>query len=490
MVVRPLAQPLKDTMALPKELKDALSAVAGRLGQPVEDPKLFDELANFLAKQKQRAEISAQIGIPSRSDERAYFQNLARKSAASVKVPDAKRSDAKFGAVGDASSQAAGAAGEGLKAGFDELASGLKDLGIDLPGELDKVVEVGAQLAVCATAIAVGASQGAATGAAITSAPCVSTGVGCIITGAGVEIGTIVGVISAAWQCGLFDLAIEGLVFLVDTVGEFLTDVFDPKPDNFSWYIDVAGPALRPTGWTPSSDYDRRFFSTALAGMPPAVKAEAEKAMTTRIAGSKLSGFTGVWLIRRTKELGGGAEEWSRVSNILGVERGPQKKDTTLYERLKEVVDKLPSSQRSLMKPVLVNYLVAGGFNAVEAEEKVYGKKAKGIAQSRIELAVLRHMLDALQPGQKELEERKAINRKLIGLGINPLDKQGKKSSGLVTAAGAAALLGASYALASPIPALLGAGLYWFTRRPTKAEPAPVAKMTDAAVNRIPVKGS
>jgi hypothetical protein len=311
--------------------------------------------------------------------------------------------------------------------------------------------------------------------------------VGCIITGAGVEIGTIVGVISAAWQCGLFDLAIEGLVFLVDTVGEFLTDIFDPKPDNFSWYIDVAGPALRPTGWTPSSDYDRRFFSTALAGMPPAVKAEAEKAMTTRIAGSKLSGFTGVWLIRRTKELGGGAEEWARVSNILGVERGPQKKDETLFENMKKAFENLPSAQRSLMKPILVNSLVAGGFNAVEAEEKVYGKKAKGIAQSRLELAVLRHMLDALQPGQKELDERKAIARKLIGLGINPMEK---KSSGLVTAAGAAALLGASYALASPVPALLGAGLYWLVKRSPKTESAPVVKMSEGMANRVSPKGS
>lgn len=473
-------------MPLPKELKDALSAAAGRLGQPVEDPKLFDELTNFLAKQKQRDEISKQIGLPSRSDERAYFQNLARKSAASVKVPDAKRSGPKFGAVGDASSQAAGSEAELIKSGLDEIGKGLAELGVDLPGELDRVLEVGAQLSACAGAIALGASQGAAAGTAATAAAC-GTGIGCIVTGAGAEIGTIVGVISAAWQCGLFDLAIEGLVFLVDTMGEFLTDIFDPKPDNFSWYIDVAGPALRPTGWTPSSDYDRRFFSVALGPLPPAARAEAEKAMTTRIAGSKLSGFTGVWLIRRTRELGGGAEEWARVSNILGVERGPQKKDETLFENMKKAFESLPSAQRSLMKPILVNSLVAGGFNAVEAEEKVYGKKAKGIAQSRLELAVLRHMLDQLQPGQKELEERKAINRKLIGLGINPMEK---KSSGLVTAAGAAALLGASYALASPIPALLGAGLYWFTRRPTKAEPAPVAKMTDAAVNRIPAKGS
>lgn len=473
-------------MPLPKELKDALSSVAGRLGQPVEDPKLFDELTNFLAKQKQRDEISKQIGLPSRSDDRAYFQNLARKSAASVKVPDSKRSGPKFGAVGDASSQAAGSEAELIKSGLDEIGKGLSELGVDLPGELDRVLEVGAQLSACAGAIALGASQGAAAGTAATAAAC-GTGIGCIVTGAGAEIGTIVGVISAAWQCGLFDLAIEGLVFLVDTVGEFLTDIFDPKPDNFSWYIDVAGPALRPTGWTPSSDYDRRFFSVALGPLPPAARAEAEKAMTTRIAGSKLSGFTGVWLIRRTRELGGGAEEWARVSNILGVERGPQKKDETLFENMKKSFESLPSAQRSLMKPVLVNSLVAGGFNAVEAEEKVYGKKAKGIAQSRLELAVLRHMLDQLQPGQKELEERKAINRKLIGLGINPMEK---KSSGLVTAAGAAALLGASYALASPIPALLGAGLYWFTRRPTKAEPAPVAKMTDAAVNRIPAKGS
>ena len=473
-------------MALPKEFKDALAIASGKVGQPVEDPKLFDELTNFIAKQQQRAEIGASLGLASRTAARAYFQDLARKSAASVKVPDAKRSGVKFGAVGDASSQAAGSEAAAIKAGLDEIGKGLSELGIDLPGELDRVIEIGAQLSACAGAIALGASQGAAVGAAATAGAC-ATGIGCIITGAGAEIGTVVGVISAAWQCGLFDLAIEGLVFLVDAVGEFLTNVFDPKPDNFSWYIDVAGPALRPTGWTPSSDYDRRFFLGALGALPPAARSEAEKAFATRIAGSKVNGFMGVWLIRRTRELGGGAEEWARVSNILGVERGPQKKDATLFENVKKAIDGLPSAQRSLMKPVLVNSLVAGGFNAVEAEEKVYGKKAKGIGQSRAELSVLRAMLDQLQPGEKELEERKAIARKLIGLGINPLEK---KSGGLVTAAGAAALLGASYALASPIPALLGAGLYWFAKRSPKPEPSPVVKMSEGMANRIPPKGS
>lgn len=443
-----------------KEVQAATAIVAGRIGQPIDNPKLFDELNNFIAKQKQRTSIGQQIGLASRDDAREYFRSLARKAASKVRVPDSKKSGVKFSGADDASSQSAISEGQAIRAGLDELSNALKELGVDLPAELDRVIEVGAQLSACAGAIALGASQGAAVGAAATSGAC-ATGIGCIVTAAGAEIGTIVGVISAAWQCGLFDLAIEGLVFLVDTVGDFLTDIFDPKPDNFSWYIDVAGPALRPTGWTPSSDYDRRFFTSALGPLPPDARAQAEKAMTTRIAGSKLSGFTGVWLVRRTKELGGGAEEWARVSNILGVERGPQTKDTTLYDRLKEVIEKLPSSQRSLMKPLLVNALVGGGYNAVEAEEKVYGKNSKGIDQSRIELSVLRAMLSQLEPGDKEKQERKAIKQKLLSMGWKLSSAPRRKLGPIV---GAAALAGASYALATPVPLAIGAGLYLLSR--------------------------
>jgi hypothetical protein len=475
-------------MALPKELKDAVSAIGGRLGQPVDDSKLFDELASFIAKQKKRGQIGAQIGLASRADARTYFQKLVRESALGTRVTSPKKPTLKFSGESDGGSESEMSEVLEAKVSVDEASSLLKSLGIDLPAEVDKAIEIAGTVVECAVAISEGAASGAATGALVTAGACAS-GIGCIATAAGTAIGTVIGVIAAAWDCGLIDLVIEGIVFLIDTVGEFLTEIFDPKPENFSWYIDVAGPALRPTGWTPSSDYDRRFFTSSLANMPPAVRAEAEKAMTTRIAGSKLSGFTGVWLIRRTRELGGGAEEWARVSNILGVERGPQKKDATLFENVKKAIEKLPSDQRSLMKPVLVNSLVAGGFNAVEAEEKVYGKKAKGIAQSRLELTVLRYMLDGLQPGTKELEERKAVARKLISLGVRP-PMVPKATSNAGKIVGAAALLGASYALASPVPALLGAGLYWLVKRSPKTESAPVVKMSDGMANRVSPKGS
>ena len=52
-----------------------------------------------------------------------------------MKVPDAKRS-AKFGAVGDTSSQAAGSEASLIKSGLDEVSEGLAELNIDLPGEL------------------------------------------------------------------------------------------------------------------------------------------------------------------------------------------------------------------------------------------------------------------------------------------------------------------------------------------------------------------
>lgn len=474
-------------MALPKDIQDAVAAVAGKVGQPVDDPKLFGQLQDILAKMKARAELGRSIGLASRADTRSYYRKLARESALAVNVPNTKKAPIKFGAVGDASSQAAGAAGEGIKAAFDETADALRKAGIDLPAELDRVLEVGAQLSVCATAIAAGASQGAAVGAAVTSAPCVSTGIGCVITGAGVEIGTIVGVVVAAWQCGLFDLAIEGLVFLVDTMGDFLADIFDPAPDNFSWYVDVGGPTLRPTGWSPSSEYDRRFFGAALGPLPPAARAQAEKALTTRIAGSKLNGYLGVWLVRRTRELGGGAEEWARVSDILGVERGPQKKDATLYDQLAAAIEKLDAQSRALMKPVLVGALIAGGFNGLEAQEKVYGKKPKSAAQvqARIELAVLREMLAALEPGPKERDERKAINRKLLELGVRL--PTGRKSQ-LGPLVGAVALLGASFALASPIPLAIGAGAYLLSKR--KKPAASPEKMTrDEAVAQIKASG-
>lgn len=472
-------------MAPSKELQEALAAVGGRLGQPAENPKLSDELIGFLARQKQREEIGAKLGLASRSETRAYFQKLVRDSAASVRIKNPKKPPIQFSGVDGTSSQSATSEAVEIKADIGEARALLKEMGIDLPKELDKAIELAETAVDCTVAISQGAASGASTGALVTAGACAS-GIGCIATAAGTAIGTVVGVIAAAWECGLIDLAVEQLVALVESVGELLTDIFDPKPENFLWYIDVAGPALRPNGWTPSSDYDRRFFSAALTGLSPAMKAEAEKAMTTRIAGSKLSGFTGVWLIRRTRELGGGAEEWARVSEILGVKRGPQTRNTQNYDALVKVLENTDSAVRNLMKPVLVGMLVSGGFNSVEAQEKVYGTKAKGLAQARIELSVLRAMLTQLEPGKREMDEQEKLKGGAQYFSADARKKFSGKG-GVPPFVGVLAVLGASYVLSSPIPALLGAGAYFLTRKKKKAEPAKMTK--EEAVAEIKASG-
>lgn len=489
MVVGSLAQPLKDlAVNSSTAIKDALAIAGGKVGKPVEDTsgKLFEDIARVIAKAQERAVVGERLGLPSRQAEQTYFTDLAKKSAAAVKLPSSKRGEVKFSGAGDASSQTATAAAEGLKEGIGEVVEGLRELGIDLPDELAKVVEVGTQLAACAAAIGAGASQGAAMGAAITSAPCVSSGIGCIITGAGVEIGTIVGVVSAAWQCGLFDLALEGVVFVVEKIGELVTEIFDPKPENFLYYVDVGGPTLRPNGWTPSSRYDEMKIDSMLRGMPDSAREQAKKSLLVRISGSKVNGLLGLWLIRRTKELGGGAEEWARVSKILGVNQGPQKRDTQNYDALSKALENTDSAVRNLMKPALVSALAAGGFNSVEAQEKVYGPKAKGLVQARIELGVLRAMLTQLEPGKREMDEQEKLKGGAQYFSADARKKFSGKG-GVPPFVGVLAVLGASYVLSSPIPALLGAGAYFLTRKKKKAEPAKMTK--EEAVAEIKASG-
>lgn len=488
MVVRPLAQPLKDpAVNSSTAIKDALAIASGKVGKPVEDAsgKLFEDVARVIAKAQERAVVGERLGLPSRQAERSYFIDLAKKSAGAVKLPSSKRGEVTFSGAGDASSQTAAAAAEGLKEGIGEAVEGLRELGIDLPDELSKVVEVGTQLAACAAAIGLGASQGAAIGAATTSGAC-ATGIGCVVTAAGAEIGTIVGVLSAAWQCGLFDLAIEGVVFVVEKIGELVTEIFDPKPENFLYYFDVGGPALRPNGWTPSSRYDEMMIDSMLRGMPDSAREQVKKSLLVRISGSKVNGLLGLWLIRRTKELGGGAEEWARVSKILGVNRGPQKRDPQNYDALSKALENADSSVRNLMKPALVGALVAGGFNSVEAQEKVYGTKAKGLAQARIELGVLRAMLTQLEPGKREMDEQEKLKSGARYFDASARKKFGGKG-GVPPFVGVLAVLGASYVLSSPVPAILGAGAYFLTRKKKQAEPEKMTK--EEAVAEIRASG-
>ena len=217
-------------MALPKEFKDALAIAGGKVGQPVEDTA--GDLSRFIAKAMERAAVGERLGLPTRKAQKDFFIDLAKKSAASVQLTNSKRGRVAFAGASDDGFESAISEGQKIKGGIDEVQKGLKELGIDLPAELDKVVDVGAQLADCAVAIAEGAAKGGATGAAITAGAC-ATGIGCIATAAGTQIGTVIGVISAAWQCGLFDLLAEGLVFVFEKIGELFTAIFDPDPENF-----------------------------------------------------------------------------------------------------------------------------------------------------------------------------------------------------------------------------------------------------------------
>ena len=467
-------------------IKDALAVAGGKVGKPVEDTsgKLFEDVNRAISKAQERAAVGERLGLPSRAAERAYFVDLAKKSAGAVKLPGSKRGSVNFSGVGDASSQTAAAAAEGLKEGIGEAVEGLRELGIDLPSELAKVVEVGTQLSACATAIGLGASQGAAIGAAATSGAC-ATGIGCVVTAAGAEIGTIVGVVSAAWQCGLFDLALEGVVFVVEKIGELATEIFNPKPENFLYYFDVGGPALRPNGWTPSSRYDEMKIDSMLRGMPDSAREQVKKSLLARISGSKVNGLLGLWLIRRTKELGGGAEEWARVSKILGVNRGPQKRDTQAFDALQKALGNTDDAVRNLMKPGLVGALVAGGFNSVEAQEKVYGPKARGLFQARVELGVLRAMLTQLEPGRREMDEQEKLKGGAQYFSADSRKKFAGKG-GVPPFVGVLAVLGASYVLSSPVPALLGAGAYFLTRK-KKAAPEKMTK--EEAVAEIKASG-
>lgn len=449
-------------------IKDALAIAGGKVGRPVEDPtgKLSGDLSRVVAKAMERAAVGRRLGLPTREAEKTYFADLVKKSAASVKLPDSKRGRVAFAGAGDASSESAISEGQAIKAGLDEIEKGLQKLGIDLPSELSKVVEVTGQLAACAGAIGIGASQGAAAGAAITSGACL-TGIGCIVTAAGAEIGTVVGVISAAWQCGLFDLVAEGLVFVVEKIGEMVTEIFDPTPENFLYYVDVGGPALRPNGWTPSSRYDEMMIDSSLRGMPESAREQVKKSLLVRITGSKVNGLLGLWLIRRTKELGGGAEEWARVSKILGVDRGPQKRDTQAFDALEKALESTDAPVRNLMKPALVSTLIAGGFNSVEAQEKVYGKKAKKLDQSRVELGVLRAMLTQLEPGKREMDEQSKLKSGATYFSASARTKFGTRKATISPVVGVLAVLGATYLLSSPVPAILGIGLYAVTRKKT-----------------------
>ena len=86
----------------------------------------------------------------------------------------------------------------------------------------------------CATKIGEYSSAGASVlGAAGSVVPGIGSAVGAII-------GSIGGAIVAAWECGALSWLREGL----EAIGEWLIEVFDPKPEEFQVYYDVAGPAI------------------------------------------------------------------------------------------------------------------------------------------------------------------------------------------------------------------------------------------------------
>jgi hypothetical protein len=249
----------------------------------------------------------------------------------------------------------------------------------------------------CATMIGEYSSLGASVlGAAGSVVPGIGNAVGAII-------GSIGGAIVAAWECGALAWLREGL----EAIGEWLIEVFDPKPEEFQIYIDVAGPAVRRTGFTLDAKKEERLLLGLLPEGP--FKKNALAFMTTNLPGSKASPIEARWLLRRTMELGGGVEEFALLNRVLGNEDLRVERSRVFYDRILGAWKSVPKTLQHLKKPLLFDALRRGGFTAAEARKEVYDTVRK---QDGIELAYLRELLKSYQPGDAELVVRAKLARR------------------------------------------------------------------------------
>lgn len=256
----------------------------------------------------------------------------------------------------------------------------------------------------CAEMIASYGSSGSSVGASLGSAV---PGVG---TAIGAAAGFIAGAIVAAWECG----ALSWLREAVEAIAAWFEELFNPKPEEFQVYIDVGGPAVRRGNFTMGPEKEERLF---LGGFSLGAAGEKlRKQMNARLPGTKVSRIESLWLLRRTMELGGGAEEFAALNRVLFNTALPTKRDRTYYDRVTATFQTkgLPASFAKFKKAIQFDALRRGGFTSAEAHEEVYGSlktKANAFTRTRYqaELAALRALLDKYKPGPEELAERTDI---------------------------------------------------------------------------------
>lgn len=391
------------------------------IGQLDNDPKAIQFLTKHAAQQKQRSEVLAKLGVYRPEVVREKLNALIQQVGQAVPGGARPRFAGAMAFAGAA--EDIGSATDLLVEGGNAIAEGarkLQELGVPLPEEAIEAVDTAAKLTECALKIGAGAASGAATGIQIGGS--ISAGLSGLdlgITAAAVtEVAAIAGAIIAAIECGLFTMIWD---FFGDAV-DFIAELFNPTPPNFQLYFDVAGPALRPTNWTPNDKYDlEKLLGTmgltgegraAILGLP--TTQQKRKELLTRLPGSRVSTLQRFWLLRRIRELGGGSEEYALLSRVTGVKSPKTGKSTALYDKLVAAIEQGSPQMKNLMKPVLVNWLIAGGFNRVEAETKVYGKTSKGLVKARLELGTLRALLASFLPTKREIDERIAIAKAMF----------------------------------------------------------------------------
>ena len=281
----------------------------------------------------------------------------------------------------------------------------------------------------CGAAGASGAIGGAGAGAGVGSL--IAPGIGTLI---GAGIGAIAGALSATAGAGCF-----------------AEDPIDWKAEaRLVWAeapylrrVDVAGLTLRKgESWT----------------MGP--NAAEKRLMRFPIGRKGLTIGTYMFLMRRARELGGGAAELRRIVGLVApapavtpsAKQEQALRDSKAYKDALASAEKLGQTEagkllRNQLKNMRIAALMQGGFDRVEAERRVLGK---AFGSSEIELAFLRKLIGDAEPQASYVGPLRSIfgaRPAALPATTRALNADGESSPVLPIALGAAAV-GAYFFLA------------------------------------------
>lgn len=228
----------------------------------------------------------------------------------------------------------------------------------------------------CAAAAAKGSISGAMSGAAAGAAFIPPFGA---LIGAGV--GALAGGLAAGAEGGCFDSTVD---WRAESRRAWAEAPFFHR-------VDVAGAALRKgEGWT----------------MGP--NAAEQRLMKFPVGKKGLTIGKFLFLMRRARELGGGAAELRRIVELVAPAPAvtPSAKQEQALRDSKAYKDALASAEklgqtdagkllRNQLKNMRIGALMRGGFDRVEAERRVLGK---AFGSSEIELTFLRKLISDAEP--------------------------------------------------------------------------------------------